>query len=238
MPLADPSFGWTSALAAFAVIALAAFGVTWLVTDKLHVGRSAYIAVLAVVVATLTAGYLAWSGTSFRDLVLEGWGLALVVGIVTGAVMIPLVRRLPSKSHAHGVALGEQIVWEALVYGIAEALLLATLPVLAAWQAAADLGWTDGGWAKVGAGALAVTASLFVILVHHLGYVEFRQRGAGRLLLGALVSCGLQAVAFLATGNVLAPVVAHVVLHTELAFRGVEMPPVSEEEMERVLRAA
>jgi hypothetical protein len=32
-------------------------------------------------------------------------------------------------------------------------------------------------------------------------------------------------VAFVATGNVLAPIVAHVVLHIQLLLRGVEMPP-------------
>jgi hypothetical protein len=69
---------------------------------------------------------------------------------------------------------------------------------------------------------------LFVILVHHLGYRQFRTRTARKMLGGALVGCGLQALAFLLTGNVLAPVVAHIVLHTQLTIRGNEMPPVAE----------
>jgi hypothetical protein len=47
------------------------------------------------------------------------------------------------------------------------------------------------------------------------------------MLAGALVACGIQALAFLLTGNVLAPVVAHIVLHGELTLRGIEMPPTS-----------
>jgi hypothetical protein len=116
------------------------------------------------------------------------------------------------------------------VYGFAEAVLLATLPVLAVWQATDALGWTDTTWAKAGSGALAVGGALFVILVHHLGYREFRARAARKMLRGALVACGIQALAFLLTGNVLAPVVAHIVLHGQLTLRGIEMPPTSHPE--------
>jgi hypothetical protein len=108
--------------------------------------------------------------------------------------------------------------------------LLATLPVLAVWQATEALGWTDTAWAKAGSGALAVVGALFVILVHHLGYQEFRARAARKMLSGALVGCGIQALAFLLTGNVLAPVVAHIVLHGQLTLRGIEMPPTSHPE--------
>ena len=67
--------------------------------------------------------------------------------------------------------------------------------------------------------------SLIMILVHHLGYAEFRQRAGRPKLFGALLTCGLQALAFLVTGTVLAPVVAHVALHTEFTLRGTELPP-------------
>ena len=50
------------------------------------------------------------------------------------------------------------------------------------------------------------------------------------MLRGALVACGIQALAFLLTGNVLAPIVAHIVLHGELTLRGIEMPPTSHPE--------
>jgi hypothetical protein len=70
-----------------------------------------------------------------------------------------------------------------------------------------------------------MVGALFVILVHHLGYREFRTRAARKMLGGALVGCGIQALAFLLTGNVLAPVVAHIFLHWQLTLRGNEMPP-------------
>ncbi len=227
MPGPDSTFGWQEAVTALAIITVVAFLVTWVVTDVLHVRRTPYVAVLSLVVAALSAGYLVWSGTSLGELVTSGWRWGLVAGVVTAVVLTPLLSRLPRLGHAHGGRLAAQLGWEGIVYGTAEAVLLATLPVLAAWQAMADAGWTDGAWAKVGSGALAVAAALLVILVHHLGYEEFRPRAARRMLAGALGACGLQALAFLLTGNVLAPIVAHILLHGQLVFRGDEMPPAS-----------
>ena len=225
MPGADPAFTWQEALAAFTVIALAAFLVTWVLTDLLKIRRAAYIPMLLVLALELGAGYCAWSGTSISELLTSGIGWALVAGMIAAAVAIPLVRRLPAHPHATGGRLVGLMLWEGLVYGIAEAVLLSTLPVLAVWQATADLGWTDGGWARIGSGALAIAGSLVVILVHHLGYAEFRTE-AGRVgLFGAMTVCGMQAVAFLASGNALAPIVAHIALHGQLLIRGGELPP-------------
>jgi uncharacterized membrane protein len=77
-----------------------------------------------------------------------------------------------------------------------------------------------------------VLGALFVIVVHHLGYREFRQRTARKTLGGALVACGTQALAFLVTGSIVAPVVAHILLHCQLTLRGDEMPPVREIKVE------
>ena len=67
-----------------------------------------------------------------------------------------------------------------------------------------------------------------MVAVHHLGYREFRGRAATEKLMGALAACGVQALAFLLTGNVLAPMVAHIVLHAQMILRGVELPPASD----------
>lgn len=226
MPVADLAFGWQEALAAFAIITVAAFLVTWVLTDLLRIPRAPYIPILLFVALGLGAVYLAWSGTSASDLFSSGVGWGLAAGLIAAAVALPLVQRLPAHPHTGGTRLVGLLLWEGLVYGVAEAVLLATLPVLAMWQVCVDLGWTDGGWAKIGSGALAILGSLLVILVHHLGYAEFRTEAGRPGLLGALVVCGLQAIAFLATGSVLAPIVAHIVLHSQLLIRGAELPPV------------
>jgi len=227
MPVADPSFGWQEAAAAFAIIAVVAFLVTWVVTDLGHVSRTLYVAILALTTFGLAGGYLAWSGTSLPDLVTDGWAWGILGGVVAAALLTPLVRRLPARPHPWGAPLVGRFLWEGVVYGTAEAILLATLPVLVVWQATDALGWTNTGWAKAISGALAVVGALFVIAVHHLGYREFRHRASRERLAGALAGCGIQALAFLLTGNVLAPIVAHIVLHWQLTLRGNEMPPVS-----------
>ena len=228
MPVPDPSFGWQDATAAFAIIAVVAFLVTWVVTDLGHVSRTPYVAILTVTTFGLVAGYLSWSGTSVADLVAAGWVWGIVGGLVAAAVVVPLVRRLPAGRRPDGSQLVGRLLWEGVVYGTAEAILLATLPVLAVWQATEALGWTDTAWAKASSGALAVVGALFVILVHHLGYRQFRTKTSRNMLGSALVGCGLQALAFLLMGNVLAPLVAHIMLHIQLTLRGNEMPPARE----------
>jgi MFS family permease len=227
MPVADPSFGWHEALGAFAIIAASAFLVTWVLTDVLGIRRTPYIGLLLLLSLGLGAAYCAWSGTALLDAVTENWVLALVAGLVAAGLALPAVRRLPRKPHARGRRLFGLIVWEGAFYGLAEGVLLATLPVVAVWQATADLGWTTSGIGKAVSGALAIGGALLVILVHHLGYEEFRRPESRTRLGGALGVCGLQAIAFLVTGNVLAPVLAHVVLHTQLLLHGDEMPPVA-----------
>lgn len=225
MPAVEQTFGWQEAIIAFAIILTASFLVSWVATDLLRLSRGVYVAILALTALALGSAYLAWSGTSLTELVEAGWAWGILAGLLAAAVSAPMIRRLPSRPHPRGAQLGGSLLWEGLVYGFAEAILLATLPVLAAWQVAAAAGWTDDGWPKVASGALAIGGALLVVLVHHLGYAEFRVRAARPKLLGALVVCGLQAVAFLLTGNVLAPVIAHIVLHGQIIVRGIELPP-------------
>jgi len=223
MPSADPALTWQEASIAFVTIAVSAFLVTWVFTDVLRIRRTPYVAVLFLIAFGLGADYCAASGMSVSALFTSHVGWALVAGLVAALIALPLVRRLPAHPHATRGRFVGLMLWEGLVYGLAEAVLLATLPVLAVWQA--TVGWTSSGWPRIGSGALAIAGSLLVILVHHLGYAEFRTRAGRRSLFGALAVCGIQAIAFLATGNVLAPMVAHIILHGQLLIRGSELPP-------------
>jgi hypothetical protein len=223
MPAPDASFMAWEALAAFGIVALAAFAVTWVTTSVADVPRSTYVAILAAVTGALGAGYVAASGVSVSELVTTNVGWALVAGVIAGLVCVPLIRKLPGGSPARGMRRAGLVLWEDVVYGTAEGLLLATLPTVAIWHAASIAGWTGSTIGNIGAGVAAVVGSLVVIVGHHLGYPEFR---ASRVkMAGAMVTCGVQAIAFLLTGSIVAPIVAHIVLHAEMTFRGTELPP-------------
>ena len=117
MPVADPSFGWQEAVAAFAIISVVAFSVTWVVTDLGRVSRTPYVAILTLTTLALAAGYLAWSGTSVADLVTAGWGWGILGGVVAAALVAPLVGRLPSGPRPEGAHLVGRFLWEGVVYG-------------------------------------------------------------------------------------------------------------------------
>jgi len=229
MPTAAPSFGWQAAVLGYVTVLIAAFLVTFVMTDLLRLRRTAYVGVLALTVVAVGWWYLAYSGTTIGDAVTANvlWGTA--AGIAVAAIVTPMVRRLPAHDSPTGLDRAGLIAWEDVVYGTAEALLLAVYPVLTLWQAATAAGWTNTGGGKAAAGILAVFGSLVVILVHHLGYEQFRRRAARPMLVGALFACGLQAVAFLITGSLVAPIIAHIVLHIELTTRGDELPPAAVE---------
>ena len=177
MPVADPSFGWQEATAAFAVISVVAFLVTWVVTDLGHVSRTPYVAILTLTTLALAGGYLAWSGTSLAALVTEGWAGGLLGGVVAAALVAPLVRRLPAGPRPEGARarrvtpVGRRRVRRR--GGDPSRDAAGPGPLAGRRCARLDGHRMGDGWAS---GTLAVIGALFVILVHHLGYREFRAR--------------------------------------------------------------
>ena len=106
------------------------------------------------------------------------------------------------------------------MYGAAEGLLLSVLPVVVVWQGFTGSGGTDG-WRGVAAGVLALAASALVIVVHHLGYREFRNRR----IVQPLMACLVLSLGYLLTGSPIAAIGGHIVLHLALLRRGIELPP-------------
>jgi len=199
-------------------LALIVFLVTWLATDIGGLKRAPYIAILGVVTTVAAGMYLAWAkvGTRFWS---YHWAWGLVGTAVVSGVMMLFARQLPRRPRHAGA--WTTILWEGVLYGAAEGTLLSLLPVAIAWQIARSFGWTS--WAAV---LFAIIASVVVVTIHHLGYVEFR----GSRMRYAVVGCTPLAIAYVLTGNPMAPVVGHIVLHVAMGARGVIMPPHAAEE--------
>jgi uncharacterized membrane protein len=208
------SLGWLTA------ITIAGFLASWFFTVRLALSRPVYIGLLAVVTGLLTFGYTWWAGIG-AEFWTNNWLWGIAGAAVVGGLLSMILMRMPvAQGRAQGSG-AQEIVWNAAVYGTAEGILLSTLPVLVVWQA-----WEPGlgGW---GAAALALAASLIVIVVHHLGYPAYR----GKKMTFPIIGCLPLSVAFLITGSPIAAVGAHAILHVAIMRRGMELPPESEDTM-------
>jgi hypothetical protein len=212
---------WFSGLMWLGAIALAAFLVAWIFSDLRPSKRVVYIPILAVVTGTLTAGYLIWSeaGTSFW---MNNWLYGIIGAIVASALLtIVLGRQRIPGLESHDIT-ASTIAWDGLVYGAAEGVLLSVLPVLVTWQMLSSNGW-GSGWRSLAAAVAAIAASVAVIVVHHLGYPDFRRNRMK--MRQAVLGCGVLSVGYLLTASVITPVMAHAVLHVVAVRKGMELPP-------------
>jgi membrane protease YdiL (CAAX protease family) len=128
---------------------------------------------------------------------------------------------MPATRPRRGAALTGALGWDALVYGAAEGVLLSALPAHLAWQ------WTHGLYATHAAPAFVagLAFSVLVIVVHHLGYPEFRH---ARGVVMPSIACGLLTVGYLVTGSIWTPILAHVFMHTAAVVKGNALPPHSD----------
>lgn len=220
---------WWSQLIWLLALALASFLVTWAFTDLFHLSQTPYIGVLAVVTGAFLAGYLSWSHTDWVTFLSYQWLWGLVAAIIVSSLIIVMLLRsirsqpemLEPAPRPQGVHLLGALLWEGLVYGMAEGLLLSVLPALITWQAVSSLGWTQSWYGSILSGIMALAASVVVIMVHHLGYRDYR----GRKLVSAEVGCAPLSLAYLLTMNPLAASVGHSILHMAAVLRGIELPP-------------
>jgi len=216
----DASLSWTVGALWYAGVLFGALAVSWLATDLGRIRRTPYIGILAVATGLLSWGFGSHVGAGF-EFWSRRWPVGLGGGVAAGVLLFVLARRIPASPHAHGKELGRLAMWECIAYGTAEGVLLSVLPVATVWQAAGASGWSEGVAGSSLTAVAALVASAVVVVVHHLGYWEFR----GPLMRFPVVWCTILAMAYLATGSPLAPIVAHILLHAAMVLRGMELPP-------------
>jgi hypothetical protein len=144
--------------------------------------------------------------------------------VLIGALLAHRVLAVRGPPGAPDPALAWHLAWLGLVYGVADAMLLSVLPVLAVYGSQPPERMRRAGF-RLAAGARALLASLVVAAMYHLGFPEYR----GRVLVQPLIGNGLVTAGYLLTGNPLTPAVAHVLLHGAAVIRGpevtVQLPP-------------
>lgn len=220
MPMPSQALSVSGVLLWLLLVGVVAFGVSELGATVLRASRTAYVGVLTAVTAALSFGYLAWADVSLGDVLSARWAWGLLAAPFAAAVMVLGMRRLPSAQRRTGSGLGFALVWEGGVYGVAEGVLLSVLPALMTWHLVDALDWS-GAAGGVARWTLPVAASVAVVVVHHLGYPQYRNR----MLVPISVGCGLLTVGFLVTGSVLAAAGGHVLGHASALLHGTELPP-------------
>jgi hypothetical protein len=220
MPIPTSPPSWWGSLLWLLGVAAASFAVAWLSGTRLRIRKPAYIPLLLLTTVGLAVGYVRWAGLDLTDVLTARWGWGLAGAAVAGLLLVLPASRQPVDRPIHGRRLAGALVWEGVVYGTAEGVLLSALPAFMTWQLVHSLGWT-GAAGAVARWTLPVLAGAAVVVIHHLGYWSCRNR----ILVPITLGLSVLSIAFLVTGSWLAPAVAHIFLHGVLDVRGSEMPP-------------
>ncbi len=216
---------WYLYLAWILASGLAGFAVTEVCSYRLHISRSLLLAPYVIVVAGLFLGYLAWTGLDLVSLLEQNWLLGCIGAAVVSVIVVKNVLAQPASPRSRGLALAGEVLWAGVVYGVADAVLLSVLPVLATWQMGTALGWTVSWPGKALVGGLCVLASVFVTTAYHYGYAEFR----GRRMRTAWLGNTIMSLGYLLTTNPIAAIFSHALMHVTAVLHGpsstVQLPP-------------
>lgn len=149
--------------------------------------------------------------------------VGLAGGVFAGALLVRQVFAQPESPHAAGFALAIDVAWYGVVYGAVDALLLTVVPVLGIYGARSP--WEGQPGVIVSRGLAALLASAFVTAAYHAGFAEFR----GAQLVHPVIGNTIITLSYLLTGSPIAPLVAHVAMHTAAVLQGMattmQLPP-------------
>jgi hypothetical protein len=209
------------------ILAAAAIGFTisGVGAQLLELTRPWIVCALSIAVALFTTGYVRANDLAVGAIISHRWKWAMVRGSAIGIVLVLLV--LPDDpTPTPGTAeLAVNVVWLGVVYGVAEALLVNVVPMMAAWHAFRGAGWTATWSGKFWAGVFTILANLLVTSAYNLGFPEFR----GAEIAGPLSGNFLIGVGFVLAPNPIISIISHVILHIASVLAGgagpVHLPP-------------
>ena len=211
---------WWGSLIWLCGVTSAAFLIAWL-SGRLHMRRAHYVPLLFALTAGLSVGYVAWLGVGFGDVAGTRWAWGLLAGVIAPILLFKPMQHQPVTRHVEGRQLRRELAWDGVVYGVAEGVLLSALPPYITWQMVQALGWSGTGGA-VARWSLPMVASAAVVVIHHLGYWNCRNK----ILVPITLALSVLSAGFLITASWIAPALGHVFMHFEATTHGVEMPPV------------
>jgi len=211
-----------TAVAWVAVAGVVGFAVSAVFASVLRLPRWAFVLVYSVAVGALAAQFFRRSGSLVAPVARRRLPVALATGLLFGTALAAGVIGGPGGERPAGVHLAAALGRYGIVYGVADAVLLTIIPVLAVGTWWAPLN-TSG--ARLWWGAAAIAGSLVVTALYHAGFAEFRSAALVQPLMGnVVVTAG-----YLVTGKAATPLLAHVLMHGAAVFHGMEataqLPP-------------
>ena len=173
--------------------------------------------------------YLRWDGVDVGQALARNWLWGIIGAVVVGALMTKNVASQPPSTTPKGADLIGRLLWWGVVYGALDGVFLTVVPVLAVQGIFAAVAWSGTWYGVVVLGLVALIASIYITTAYHLGYPEFRNK---RVLLpvagNTIITLGM-----LVTGNPLAAIVSHAIMHIAAVVHGAEataqLPPHYEE---------
>jgi hypothetical protein len=193
-------------------------------SSLLQLGRPWFVLAHAVLVLGFVALYCRSTGVRPLAQIRRRWLSGTVGGLVFGVILIRGVVQQPRSAAPHDGELASALVWLAVMYGLADALLLNVVPVLSVYGSRGSellRRFTQ----RVRWGLAALGGSLLVTALYHAGFAEYR----GPSLVQPLIGNGIITVSYLLTGSPLAPIVAHVMMHGAAVMHGpgttFQLPP-------------
>ncbi len=203
---------------------LAGFTASAVFTSILGLSRPAFVWAYGLLAGLVFVAFIRAYGIHVVTQVRRRWLAGTIGGLLVGGVLERTVVLQPGSARPEGAALGASLAWNGIVYGTIDALLLSVLPVLCIYgsRPAETLREPLQRW-KWGLAALA--GSLVVTALYHLGFAEFR----GPALLQPLIGNAIVTMSYLVTGNPLAAILSHVIMHGAAVLHGtataVQLPP-------------
>lgn len=213
------SVGWVLAAC------ILGFAISAVFSAWLKLPRRVFLIPYILLSSVFVTWFIRSSEIDLIGLIRQNWIWGLIAGALVGAFTVSNVRSQPASRESTGGALALDLVWLGLAYGIMDALLLNVMPVLAVWNGCVQAGWTATWAGKIGAGLLALGASLLVAFAYHIGYVEYRNKSVVLVLIGnALIT-----LATLLSANPLGAILSHTIMHVAAVIQGpdttIQLPP-------------
>jgi hypothetical protein len=207
---------WYLHVAWIAGAALLGFAIAAVFSGALQWPRRFYLLPYVGLGGLFIYAFLRWNRLSLVGLLRHNWRQGLLGAVVVGIATVGLILAQAPSERLPGWWLVVDLVWSGTAYAVVDAFLLSVIPVLSAWRAFSELGWTKGSWGRMAARVAGFVASLFVSGVYHAGFAQYR----GPAVMGAVVGNAVFTLGYVLTGSPLAPVLGHVAMHVAGVLHG------------------